>query len=127
MRYLAAQRPSFEVYNYVYKVLTPAIAGTSWCPFTGCEDLTKNDTFVKGVSSMPDVGVAIGVTGGEKPIAAGTWVMVKFAGGSTPKLDTGQIIEIGDALPFPFTSMFPRKTGDLFKLKKPTPNTGSGG
>jgi len=124
MRYAAAQRPSFEVYNYVYKVLTPAIAGTSWCPFTGCEDLTKKDTFIKGVSSMPDVGVAMGVTGGDKPIAAGTWVMVKFAGGNTPNLSSGQIIEIGDALPLPFTSMFPRKTGDLFKLGKPGVNTG---
>ena len=124
-RYDAATRPSFEVYNYVYKVLLPSAAGTAFQPFISCEELGNKDSFVKNVATMPDVRVSLSVEGGDKPIAAGTYVKVKFAGGSTPDLKTGEIVEIGDPLPEFEIPTVSGKSGNLFKLGRPGPNTGN--
>tara|TARA_R100001082_G_scaffold96879_2_gene64579 strand:- start:6492 stop:7844 length:1353 start_codon:yes stop_codon:yes gene_type:complete len=126
LRYSAAKRASFEVFNYLYKVWIPGLAGTTY-NLLECDDWKDKDKFNYFMTMAPWVPVDIGANQVQGAIPPGTQVKVFF--GNTHTLADPKIIEIGENIPGLVTPAMqqPPSTKQAFKLgTSAAPNSSRG-
>jgi hypothetical protein len=118
LRYSAAERPNFQMFNYVYKVWIPGLPGSTYNLFE-CSDWDDKEAFTKLMAQSPWVPVDISAgTNVQGAIPPGTTVKVRFASAACadPK-----IIEIGENVPnLVVPAMQKPPPGAIFKLGAPT-------
>lgn len=112
--YQSAERASFEMFNFIYKVWTPCVkAELTRADF---EDANK-EQFLKKVAAMADVTVSLGVGNvAQGAIPPGTLVDVKFTNRYT--LKNPQIVKVKGKI-FDISSVFPDPPGRPFLLGSP--------
>ena len=97
-RYLASQRPNFEVFNFVYKVYQPSLYGTSdgaLLPEDFEED-TDGANFSRKLGFMRRIVVSLSANQIQGAIPPGAFVKVQYENIQT--LKNPQIIEIGEKI-----------------------------
>jgi murein DD-endopeptidase MepM/ murein hydrolase activator NlpD len=112
--YESANRMSFEMFNFVYKVWTPCVKAE--LDVSDFEEKNKKQ-FDKKVAAMADVTVSMGVNEVQGAIPPGTLVDVRFSNRFT--LKNPQIVRVRNKL-FNISSMFPDPPGRSFVLGTPS-------
>jgi len=108
--YESANRMSFEMFNFVYKVWTPCVKAE--LDVSDFEEKNKKQ-FEKKVATMADVTVSMGANDVQGAIPPGTLVWVKFADINT--LRNPEIVRVQNKL-FNISSMVPDPPGRKFVL-----------
>ena len=111
-RYAAANRASFEVFNYTYKVFQPGLYGTQDASLLP-EDFEKENIFKRKVGAMRNIGVSLSANQVQGAIPPGTYVKVKYEDINT--LKSPQIVEIGEKI-FDIASAQKPPPGEQFML-----------
>lgn len=111
-QYEAANRTSFEMFNFIYKVWVPTVKSElNLCDFN---DANKKK-FLKKVAGMSDVTVSVGVTNvAQGAIPPGTLVRVAFA--DTLSLANPQIVKIIAPKAVAINTLFPDPPGRKFVM-----------
>jgi hypothetical protein len=124
LRYAAAERPNFQMFNYVYKVWIPGLPGSTYNLFE-CLDWDDKEAFDYIAAQSPWVPIDISEgTNVQGAIPPATSVKVRFGRGIPwdPK-----IVEIGENIPnLVIPVMQKPPPGEAFKLGAPTGFGGGG-
>jgi len=94
-RYAAANRASFEVFNYIYMVFQPCLQGTQDASLLP-NDFEKKDIFERKVGAMRRISVSLGANQIQGAIPPGTFVKVRYDDIDT--LKNPKIVEIGEKI-----------------------------
>ena len=124
LRYSAAERPNFQMFNFVYKVWIPGLPGSTYNLFE-CEDWNDKDAFEALAAQSPWVPIALSAgMNVQGAIPPATSVKVLFAGGDDEEMVTDlrdpKIVEIGENIPkLIVPAMQKPPPGESFKLGAP--------
>ena len=123
LKYRDASRPSFEMFNFLYKVWIPSLAGTSYNCFSPLDWYDKKK-FNYFLTLMPWVGINMSVTDVQGAPPPGTAVAVTFGGEdlSDPSITVVGPVSPAVASRIPGVQGRP-KTKQAFKLGPPGPNS----
>jgi len=96
-RYMAAQRPNFEAFNFIYKVYQPCLYGTSDGSLLPKDfESDREEIFKRKVGAMKDITVSLSANSVQGAIPPGTYVKVKYE--DIRRAKNPQIIEIGEKI-----------------------------
>jgi GH24 family phage-related lysozyme (muramidase) len=130
LRYAAAERPNFQMFNYVYKVWIPGLPGSTYNLFE-CEDWDDKEAFTKLMAQSPWVPIDFSAgTNVQGALPPATYVKVRFAGANDDDaltdLTDPLIVEIGENVPkLVVPAMQKPPPGAIFKLGAPIGFIGS--